>query len=511
MQTFAAEVEACPLCKRRADKRALIPCPSVKRILDSVAGMVERYGIDDIMESQLFNSEPIVPPVVVRKSQRQSAKTRAEDDKSAEDSSSEASSSNSDSSDDEDSNPHGGMLRNLQAMTQGLHLAKTQFQNDTTPLAPRSQRRGYSNPFGPPESVADTVVVEPSGSVQGTLGGQGAISAWRLQANTADSGIPSAGHSPAYRQQVIAQQNTLQSPSPRKLFRADETAGEENTTRNAYSKRRSKKSGSSRSNSAITTTSASPSLPATGPCALCGLDSADRKIMKQFLKRIVTQDATCDRSELVTLDQVKLDSLLGTLQGPYTDHAEVSHTVSPAKGASADGNCSTRIPAHAGQAEGGENDEEVDLFNKPREQASFFAHYLCLLWSPEVTLKDGMVVHGQKAIQRGRRINCSFCGLPGATLNCCDPHCNRNFHVPCAFLTGFGVCSLDLDEYTLCCPEHREVQSQSLTPVDRHFADALHESMTGKRKRGRPKKTPSRERKDPPKWYRGNPKKMKAT
>jgi hypothetical protein len=39
-------------------------------------------------------------------------------------------------------------------------------------------------------------------------------------------------------------------------------------------------------------------------------------------------------------------------------------------------------------------------------------------------------------------------------LGCTEPRCRKSFHIPCAFLTGSGVCEVNPDDYSLCCSRH---------------------------------------------------------
>lgn len=152
-----------------------------------------------------------------------------------------------------------------------------------------------------------------------------------------------------------------------------------------------------------------------GPCALCQLDTSNRKQIRQFLRGIIDVDPTCRGEEIQALDQDKLETMLGNLCGPF---AGISRT---------------RAGAPA---------------------APLYAHYLCLLWSPEVFIDRGRLVHTEDAIKRGRSLSCSFCGLKGATFGCANRRCRRSFHIPCAHLTGRGVCTIDHANYALYCNNH---------------------------------------------------------
>lgn len=60
-------------------------------------------------------------------------------------------------------------------------------------------------------------------------------------------------------------------------------------------------------------------------------------------------------------------------------------------------------------------------------------HVNCALWSAEVFEDDlGHIQQLQEAYKRARLLKCSGCGENGATVGCCRPKCNRNYHFGCA-------------------------------------------------------------------------------
>ncbi|MBN3295615.1 KMT2B methyltransferase, partial [Amia calva] len=62
-----------------------------------------------------------------------------------------------------------------------------------------------------------------------------------------------------------------------------------------------------------------------------------------------------------------------------------------------------------------------------------WAHVNCALWSAEVFEEEnGSLMHVHSATARGRLMRCERCNQAGATVGCCLPSCQSNYHFMCA-------------------------------------------------------------------------------
>ena len=154
----------------------------------------------------------------------------------------------------------------------------------------------------------------------------------------------------------------------------------------------------------------------TGRCALCGLDTSNRAQMRKFLRSILSKDPTCRRSDIIGLSEQSARELFGPLL-TFADHL--------GKGA-------------------------------------VTCHRLCLLWTHEVSVVpadsqsegvdacDPSMMDGvTDAVNVSYQRRCRFCNELGASLQASipsqsgvDEDSQRSgwFHIPCALLTGSGVC-----------------------------------------------------------------------
>lgn len=85
-----------------------------------------------------------------------------------------------------------------------------------------------------------------------------------------------------------------------------------------------------------------------------------------------------------------------------------------------------------------------------------FIHSNCALRSPEVYIDaSGVLCNLQKAIKRGKLLNCTGCKQRGATIGCHVPTCKRNYHLRCAYFHG-GVFldNGDGDPHSFFCKVH---------------------------------------------------------
>ncbi|CAG8460640.1 4209_t:CDS:10, partial [Ambispora leptoticha] len=82
---------------------------------------------------------------------------------------------------------------------------------------------------------------------------------------------------------------------------------------------------------------------------------------------------------------------------------------------------------------------------------TFWAHYACAKYSPEVLLtKDSDWYNVTIAWRRGRSMKCGKCKERGATMGCFKPKCNRSFHLPC---TGKPLSHFEMG-VIFYCPTH---------------------------------------------------------
>lgn len=66
-----------------------------------------------------------------------------------------------------------------------------------------------------------------------------------------------------------------------------------------------------------------------------------------------------------------------------------------------------------------------------------YAHLNCALWSSEVyeTL-NGALMNVDSAYKRGLKIECTACGIKGATVGCFNNRCPKYYHLGCAKKVG---------------------------------------------------------------------------
>ena len=159
----------------------------------------------------------------------------------------------------------------------------------------------------------------------------------------------------------------------------------------------------------------------TGPtCALCRLDGTPETIrayMAMVAKKEPSTQTKLLQSYLAGKPLHLFTEVMGEMCGPY------------------------RVPSRT-----------VD---GKRVKVERYAHYLCLLWSPQVVIREERLQKCEAAIQAAATTHCYFCKELGATLLCAVRNCGRCFHVTCAHLTSDAVCTLDSRDYCLRCPEHR--------------------------------------------------------
>ncbi|XP_065326800.1 histone-lysine N-methyltransferase 2B-like isoform X2 [Pelmatolapia mariae] len=82
-----------------------------------------------------------------------------------------------------------------------------------------------------------------------------------------------------------------------------------------------------------------------------------------------------------------------------------------------------------------------------------WAHVNCCLWSAEVYEENGALLQVHSAVSRGRHLRCDRCGQSGATVGCCLPTCQSNFHFMCARAQS---CAFQLDRKVYCY-KHRDL------------------------------------------------------
>uniref|UniRef100_W5M8W3 [histone H3]-lysine(4) N-methyltransferase n=1 Tax=Lepisosteus oculatus TaxID=7918 RepID=W5M8W3_LEPOC len=85
-----------------------------------------------------------------------------------------------------------------------------------------------------------------------------------------------------------------------------------------------------------------------------------------------------------------------------------------------------------------------------------WAHVNCSLWSAEVFEEEnGSLMHVHSAVTRGRLMRCERCNQPGATVGCCLPSCQSNYHFMCARSNN---CVFQEDK-KVYCHKHRDLVS----------------------------------------------------
>eukprot|EP00658_Telonema_sp_P-2_P083506 TRINITY_DN9064_c0_g1_i2.p1 TRINITY_DN9064_c0_g1~~TRINITY_DN9064_c0_g1_i2.p1 ORF type:complete len:320 (+),score=51.21 TRINITY_DN9064_c0_g1_i2:252-1211(+) len=180
----------------------------------------------------------------------------------------------------------------------------------------------------------------------------------------------------------------------------------------------------------------------TGRCALCGLDTANRAQMRKFLRSILAKDPTCCRADIIGLSEQAARTLFGPLVDFHPPPSSLSTT--PPLG--------TRLGNGSGQAEA------------HQMSTSLHCHQLCLLWTPDIavltttpddednnhsmtTTSTPQYAGVNESLDAAHQRRCGFCGELGASFS---PNHHHNgggaplyFHIPCALLTGDGVCIVD--------------------------------------------------------------------
>jgi len=158
----------------------------------------------------------------------------------------------------------------------------------------------------------------------------------------------------------------------------------------------------------------------TGPtCSLCRLDGTPEKI-RAYLAMVAKKEPSTQIKLLQSIQAGKplhlFTEVLGEMCGPYS------------------------VPSRT-----------VD---GKRVKVEHYAHYLCLVWSPQVVIREGRLQKCEAAIKAAATTQCYFCKELGATLVCAVRNCGRCFHVTCAHMTSDAVCTLDHRDYCLRCHEH---------------------------------------------------------
>lgn len=64
-------------------------------------------------------------------------------------------------------------------------------------------------------------------------------------------------------------------------------------------------------------------------------------------------------------------------------------------------------------------------------------HFSCALWSSEVYEEvDGSLQNVPQALNRGPKLQCTYCEEKGATVGCCHENCRSNYHFECGLADG---------------------------------------------------------------------------
>uniref|UniRef100_S4RAI7 [histone H3]-lysine(4) N-methyltransferase n=1 Tax=Petromyzon marinus TaxID=7757 RepID=S4RAI7_PETMA len=83
-----------------------------------------------------------------------------------------------------------------------------------------------------------------------------------------------------------------------------------------------------------------------------------------------------------------------------------------------------------------------------------WTHSNCAVWSAEVFEDDdGSLKNVHAAVWRGKQLRCEHCGRMGATVGCCLPACQANFHFMCARARS---CVFQ-DDKKLYCQRHKDL------------------------------------------------------
>ena len=79
-----------------------------------------------------------------------------------------------------------------------------------------------------------------------------------------------------------------------------------------------------------------------------------------------------------------------------------------------------------------------------------WVHVNCALWSAEVFERGSFLCNVTSALCRSRHLKCCYCGRTGATLQCREQGCRRDFHFMCARENDHEF----TDEHVCYCPDH---------------------------------------------------------
>jgi len=89
------------------------------------------------------------------------------------------------------------------------------------------------------------------------------------------------------------------------------------------------------------------------------------------------------------------------------------------------------------------------------KRRTFWAHYACARYSPEVFLtKDNDWYNVAMAWRRGRNMKCGKCKERGATIGCFEPKCLKSYHVAC---TDKPLAHFEIG-VIFWCPQHEAKQ-----------------------------------------------------
>ena len=119
-----------------------------------------------------------------------------------------------------------------------------------------------------------------------------------------------------------------------------------------------------------------------------------------------------------------------------------------------------------GREDGGPN--ERLMFCEP----GVWVHLNCAYWSSETheNAADGTIVAVPGAVKRAKRLDCSHCGKPGASIGCCTHRCKHTYHFECAIAAN---CQMMVDK-RLYCEEHKSTKQamkgavwDAQTPISR--------------------------------------------
>jgi len=99
-------------------------------------------------------------------------------------------------------------------------------------------------------------------------------------------------------------------------------------------------------------------------------------------------------------------------------------------------------------------------FQDARTNKTFWAHWLCVMWTPETSVEaDGSIVDLSRSVHRSRRSWCRECNKRGGGVGCNVRICKFTAHYACAVRKGCCMHeSVDSEtsgcKYEMYCPEH---------------------------------------------------------